>query len=209
MRLGGLKSKTSIDETLVQQGKDHYFEAMVVAAGSDNSESANEEPLGSEDDATGSDDVQLGSDDPETTSDTLDEPTTDPTTSTSDDAFNPDEDDTGLIPEKSTQSRSDTLGSGFTRRKSRLKSSDSTASDTSDDEYGTVRTLQCPESDETGDRECGSGGMGKGNQDSGEEEYLSEGRDDDESGDVEESIQYDSERVYDDEELIEEPTEEY
>ncbi|KAK0221789.1 hypothetical protein IW262DRAFT_930073 [Armillaria fumosa] len=65
-------AKVKSAKTLVQQGIDHYFEAMVTAAGADESESTAEEPVGDEDGAMGPDDgVQTDPSDPENT-DTLD-----------------------------------------------------------------------------------------------------------------------------------------
>ncbi|PBK97628.1 hypothetical protein ARMGADRAFT_1162467 [Armillaria gallica] len=179
-------AKVKSAKTLVQQGIDHYFEAMVTAAGADDSESTAEEPVGDKDGATGSDGVPADPSDPENTSDTLDGPDTDPTTSTSDGTSNPHADGPdGLetqepdADQQSTYGGDDTLGSESTGGKGGL---DSDESDAGGEEYGSSQG-------EAGDGELDSGsGKGKNNHGSGDED-SSESQNDAESGGQENSGQ--------------------
>ncbi|SJL07566.1 uncharacterized protein ARMOST_10916 [Armillaria ostoyae] len=188
-------AKVKSAKTLVQQGIDHYFEAMVTAAGADDSEPTGEEPVGDEDGATGSD---SDPGDPESTSDTLDGPDTGPTTSTSDGTSNSHADGPdGLetqepdADQQSTHGGDDTLGSGSTGGKGGLDSNEN------DEDYGSSQG-------EAGDGELDSGsGKGKNSHGSGDE-YLSESQNNAESGGEENSGQ-----GYGEEEPIGESTEEH
>lgn len=191
-------AKVKSAKTLVQQGIDHYFGAMVTAAGADDSEPTGEEPVGDEDGATGSD---SDPGDPESTSDTLDGPDTGPTTSTSDGTSNSHADGPdGLetqepdADQQSTHGGDDTLGSESTGGKGGL---DSNESDDGGEEYGSSQG-------EAGDGELDSGsGKGKNNHGSGDE-YSSESQNDAESGGEENGGQ-----GYSEEEPIGESSEEH
>lgn len=168
-------AKVKSAKTLVQQGLDHYFEAMVTAAGVDDSEPTAEEPAGDEDGAMGPDDGgQIDPSDPEN-NDTLDSPE-DPGagTSTGDDTSDtPADGPDGLETQESGDDQQssyggeDTLGSESTGGNGGPNSNES---DTDNEETGSGHG----DSDSLGNESTGGqGGPDSNESDPGEEEYGS------------------------------------